>query len=71
MFFAGDFAGAPELLVLTMMGNSIVSIDVEAFGDLKALRVNADDFNPTDELGKPYRDLFGLRTCSPPPCPDG
>ena len=52
------------MLMLTLGSNSIVSIDVEAFGDLRALRINADDFNPTSKNGtEPYRDSYGIRTC--------
>ena len=48
----------PQLL-LTLGGNAIVSVAVEAFQNLKALGVNPSAFNPVNPDGTPFHDFFG------------
>ena len=64
--FAGDFAGATQLVALTLAGNRIVSVAAEAFGNLHALQFKLEDFNPINLEDKtPYRISFGAGTCCP------
>ena len=51
---AGDFAGATQLVLLTLAGNRIVSVAAEAFANLKALQFKPEEFEPTNADGTPY-----------------
>ena len=62
--FIGDFAGATKLVSLMMKGNRIVSVSVEAFGNLHALQFKPEDFKPTNADGSPYAISFGAGTCT-------
>ena len=55
-----DFKGAISLLVLTLAGNSIVSVATSAFENLLLFRVRPEDFNPTNADGTPYTDGSGI-----------
>ena len=57
---AGDFAGATQLVLLTLAGNQIVSVAVEAFANLKALQFKPEEFEPTKADGTPYRSAYGI-----------
>ena len=59
---AGDFAGATQLVMLTLAGNRIVSVAAEAFANLKALQFKPEEFVPTNEDGTPYMNTYGLGT---------
>ena len=57
-----DFKGANSLVVLTLGGNSIVSIATSAFTNLELFRVRPEEFNPTNADGTPYTNALGIRT---------
>ena len=57
-----DFKGAKSLTVLTLGGNSIVSVAISAFANLLVFRVRPEDFNPTNADGTPYTNDQGIRT---------
>ena len=60
----GDFAGAAQLVVLTMAGNQIVSVAAEAFRNLALYRVEPAVFRPTNANGtQPYQNAYGIGTC--------
>merc|ERR1719272_2452595 len=58
----GDFMGADRLTMLSLAGNSIVSVAAEAFKNLAALRIRPEDFveatNKDD--GAPFTNAAGL-----------
>ena len=55
--FPGDFAGATSLVVLTLNGNHITSVDSKAFSNLAVFRVLPDQFDPRTTDGKPFKDV--------------
>ena len=69
-----DFKGCNSLAVLTLGGNSIVSIATSAFTNLERFRVRPEEFNPTNadsflaesnqttKKGTPYTTNLGIRT---------
>ena len=58
--FTGDFAGATALVMLSLAGNSIVSVAAEEFSNLQAMQLDPDDFNPTNANGTAYRNSYGF-----------
>ena len=58
--FPGDFAGAKSLVVLTLGGNHITSVDSKAFSNLAVFRVKPDQFDPRQADGKPFQDALGI-----------
>ena len=60
MIAAGDFAGATRLVALSLGGNKIVSVAVEAFENLAAFRVTPEKFNPVNEDGRPFTTAVGI-----------
>ena len=62
MIAAGDFKGAKSLIILSLGGNSIVSIATSAFTNLELFRVRPEEFNPTNADGTPYTNAQGART---------
>ena len=62
MIAPGDFKGAIRLTVLTLGGNSIVSVASSAFTNLAVFRVLPEEFNPTNADGTPWTNAQGART---------
>lgn len=58
--FAGDFAGAVKLVVISLGGNIITSVAPNAFARLTYLRVTPQQFNATNFDGTPYQDAYGV-----------
>ena len=56
MIAPGDFKGAISLTLLTLGGNSIVSVAISAFTNLAVFRVRPEEFNPTNADGTPFTD---------------
>jgi len=58
----GDFAGATALVMLSLAGNSIVSVAAEEFSNLQAMQLDPDDFNPMNRNadGTAYRNGYGF-----------
>lgn len=64
---AGDFVGLTRLVQLTLGGNSIVSVEAQAFANLAALQVTPGEFKPTKANGSSaYQDDYGIGTCRCP-----
>ena len=51
--------------MLTLAGNRIISVAAEAFSNLKALQHTPDDFNPKNEDGTSYKNVYGFGVCHP------
>ena len=68
--FAGDFAGATQLVVLSLAGNRIVEVAAEAFGNLKALQFKPEDFEPAKADNTTYKNVYnaGAHTVCPGGC---
>ena len=60
MHATGDFAGATQLLVLTLGGNHITSAAADAFSNLKALQFEPEKLNATNADGSKYISSYGI-----------
>ena len=63
MIAPGDFAGATRLVLLSLAGNSIVSVATEAFANLAATRVKPLEFDPKNADGSQFTTGVGIGAC--------